>query len=471
VRLELDLGPEPDPTLSVGELHSAVRLLLTPRFNRRVWVRGEVRDLNDHKRSGHLYFSLCDPGKGRRGRDATLRAACWSTNWATVRRTLNRAGVALAEGNEVRVGGRVELNDTGQITLIVDMVDVDALVGRLARARAELCNALREEGLWDANRVLPISPLPLRIGVVGAPGTEGFADFRGVLADSGFGFVVTVAPAVVQGPQAEASLAAAFRALRVAHERGAELDVVVAIRGGGSQADLAAFDSERVARALATTPVPVWVGVGHTGDRTVADELAHRYFATPTALAHGLVTEVRNAADQLGDRARRLTRAAHTRLTGAGDAIAGRERRISTGARGAVRAERRRAAHEALRVEQAARTTIARADTALEARQLRLSPDRLHDALARQGNAVSSRLDEVQARVRAALRLAGSELARRQATLEAADPARILRRGFTLTRDAGGDILRDPSSLSDGDVLVTQFFAGSARSRIVEDPA
>ena len=62
------------------------------------------------------------------------------------------------------------------------------------------------------------------------------------------------------------------------------LDVVVAIRGGGSQADLAAFDSERVARALATTPVPVWVGVGHTGDRTVADELAHRYFATPTAL-------------------------------------------------------------------------------------------------------------------------------------------------------------------------------------------
>src|SRR5581483_4805803 len=116
-----------------------------------------------------------------------LRAICWSNTWPGVRRTLHRAGVTLSEGNEVRVGGRVELNDSGQINLIVD---TDALVGRLARARAELCTVLREEGLWDANRVLPLSPLPLRIAVVGAPATQGFADFHGVLAASGFGFRV-----------------------------------------------------------------------------------------------------------------------------------------------------------------------------------------------------------------------------------------------------------------------------------------
>jgi exodeoxyribonuclease VII large subunit len=469
VRLDLDLEPEPDPTLSVAELHAAVRRIMAPRFNRRIWVRGEVRDLNDHTRSGHLFFSLCDPGMGRRGRDATLRAACWSTTWAGVRRTLQRAGVVLAEGNEVRVGGRVELNDSGQVTLIVEVVDVDALVGRLARERAELCSALREDGLWDANRALPLSPLPLRVGVVGAPGTEGFADFRGVLAASRFGFAVTIAPAVVQGPQAAVSIAAAFRALRLAHERGAELDVVVVIRGGGSQADLAAFDSERVARAIAATPVPVWVGVGHTGDRTVADELAHRSFATPTALAHGLVAEVRDATEQLGDRARRLTRAARSRLTGATDAVARREHRIGAGARGAVRSERRRVVHEALRVEHAARTTIERAGTALASRRERLAPDRIRDTFTRESDGVSSRLDEVQTRARAALRLATSELSRRHAKLEAADPARILRRGFTLTRDPSGAILRDPLRLREGDELVTQFSEGSARSRVVEE--
>ncbi len=468
MRLPLDIDQEPDPTLSVGELHAAVRRIMLPRFNRRVWVRGEVRDLNDRVRSGHLFFSLCDPGKGRRGRDATLRAVCWSSTWAGVRRSLHRAGVTLAEGNEVRVGGRVELNDTGQINLVVETVDVDALVGRLARARAELCGALRDEGLWDANRALPLSRLPLRIGVVGAPDTQGFADFHGVLAASGYAFTITVAPAAVQGPQAAVSLASAFRALRLAHERGAQLDVVVAIRGGGSQADLSAFDSERVARAIATTPVPVWVGVGHTGDRTVADELAHRYFSTPTALAHGLVTEVRTAAHELGDRARRVTLAAQSRLAGAVDAVDGRRHRIRTGARSAVRAEHRRVAHEALRVEQAARTTLARADTVLDGHRSRLSPGRLNERLARRSDAVSSRLEAVQARARAALRLAEAELAHRQAVLAASDPARILRRGFTLTRDDSGNILRDSSGLREGDELVTQFVDRAVRSRVVD---
>ncbi len=468
MRPGFDIGTEPDPTLSVAELNAAVRRLLAPRFNRRVWVRGEVRDLNDHTRSGHLFFSLCEPGQGRRGRDATLRAICWSNTWPGVRRTLHRAGVTLSEGNEVRVGGRVELNDSGQINLIVDTVDVDALVGRLARARAELCTALREEGLWDANRVLPLSPLPLRVGVVGAPATQGFADFHGVLAASGFGFRVRVAPAVVQGPQAATSLAAAFRALRLAHERGDELDVVVAIRGGGSQADLAAFDTERVARSIAAMPVPVWVGIGHTGDRTVADELAHRCFSTPTALAHGLVNEVDEAAVELRERARRLTRAAHTHLTRSAAMVATRDHRVVSGARSALRAEWARVAQKALRVEHGARTTIAHADATVDARRTRLSPDRVRDVLGRQRNAVSSRLDAVQTRARATLRLADSELGRRRAMLDAADPARILRRGFTVTRDAAGDIVRDPSLLHEGDELITDFFTGSTRSRVVE---
>jgi exodeoxyribonuclease VII large subunit len=471
VRLELDFGAEPDPTLSVGELHSAVRRLLAPRFNRRVWVRGDVRDLNDHARSGHLFFSLCEPGRGRRGRDATLRAVCWSSTWTGVRRTLHRAGVALAEGNEVRVGGRVELNDTGQVTLIVDVVDVDALVGRLARARAELCTALREEGLWDANRSLEMPPLPLRIGLVGAPGTQGYADFLGVLEQSRFGFAVTVAPALVQGPQAAVSISGAFRALRLAHERGAPVDVVVAIRGGGSQADLAPFDSERVARAIAAAPVPVWIGVGHTGDRTVADEIAHRCFATPTALAHGLVGQVRDAADLLAERARNTSRAGQARLVEAREALTHREHRVRTGARSAVRNERGRVASEALRIEHAARTTIVRAETALDTRRRHLRPERARDILVRQERVLATRLDQVQARSRAALRLAGSEIARRRAMLEAADPARILRRGFTLTRDADGRILRDPARLEDGDELVTQFADGSARSRVVKGPA
>jgi exodeoxyribonuclease VII large subunit len=471
VRLELDLGPEPgpEPTLTVGELHAAVRRILAPRFNRRVWVRGEVRDLNEHGRSGHLYFSLCDPGRGRRGRDATLRAACWSTTWTGVRRSLQRAGVALADGNEVRVGGRLELHDSAQLTFVVEVVDVDALVGRLARARAELCATLRDEGLWDRNRGLTLSPLPLRVGLVGAPGSQGYADFCGVLEASGFGFSVTVAPAVVQGPQAPASIASALRALRTSHERGAELDVLVAIRGGGSQGDLAPFDSETVARALAASPVPVWTGVGHTDDRSVADELAHRSFPTPTALAHALVTVVDEAATAVSERARRVTRAVHARLVAARSTVGGHERHLGRTARATVRAEHRRVVHESTRVEQAARGALARASAGVGTRRGALSPARVRAALGRADTLVAARALSMGHRSRAALKIAWSEIERRRAVLEGLDPERILELGYTLTRRDDGSLVRDASSLHEGDTLVTRFALGTARSRVVEE--
>ncbi|HZR15181.1 MAG TPA: exodeoxyribonuclease VII large subunit [Acidimicrobiia bacterium] len=441
--LELDLGPEPDPTLTVGEIHSAVRRLLAPRFGRRVWVRGTVRDLKENPRSGHLFLTLCDPGRGRRGRDATLRAVCWSTTWPRVRRRLQRAGVALTEGCEVRVAARVDVWDGGQLALTVEDVDVDALVGRLALARAELCTALRAEGLWDANRALELSPLPLHVGLVAAPGTQGEADFCGVLASSGFSFHVEVAAATVQGPQASVSIAGAVRALSTAHARGAALDVVVLVRGGGSQADLAAFDDERVARAVATCPVPVWAGIGHTDDRTVTDELAHRCFATPTAAAHGLVHEVRAAAAAVTDRAQRVTASVRDRLAAAGHGVHLHEERAHVAARRALRTEATRAAHEALRVEHAATSTLIRASARV-------------DAYA----------SEARARSVAALRVALAELDRRHAVLDGADPSRILRRGFSLTRRADGTLVRDAATLQPGDELVTRLSQGAVRSRV-----
>lgn len=467
--LELDFGPEPDPTLTVGELHAAVRRLLAPRFARRVWVRGTVRDLNENTRSGHLYLSLCDPGRGRRGRDATVKAACWSTTWTRVRRTLQRAGVALTEGCEIRVAGRIELFDEAQLMLVVEQVDVDALVGRLALARAELCATLKSEGLWDANRALELSPLPLHVGLVAAPGTQGEADFCGVLESSGFSFHVEVAAATVQGAQGAVSVAGALRALATAHARGAALDVVVVVRGGGSQGDLAAFDDERVARAVATCPVPVWAGIGHTDDRSVTDELAHRHFATPTAAAHGLVAEVRTAAAAVVERASRVSSATRTRLSSARHRVEAGGDRARSAARRAVRDERARTAHEAMRVEHAATTALVHASAQLGARTRPLEPARVHARLTRQAERLDAHAGEARTRATAVLRLARAEIDRRRATLDGADPSRILRRGFSLTRRPDGTLVRDASTVHAGDELVTRLARGEVRSTVDED--
>ncbi len=147
----------------------------------------------------------------------------------------------------------------------------------MAAERARLIKALVDEDLFDRQRRLPVPSLPLRVGLVASPGTEGYNDFLGGLAGSGLAFDVTVAPTAVQGKVAPARVAAAITDLQAE-----PLDVIVVVRGGGSKADLAAFDPEPVARAIATSDIPVWTGIGHTGDQSVADEVANRSFITPT---------------------------------------------------------------------------------------------------------------------------------------------------------------------------------------------
>ena len=160
---------------------------------------------------------------------------------------LAKNGVVLAEGMVVVLRGTIDLyRPKGEIGFILSELDVTALLGRLAAQRAQLLRKLEGEGLLRRNAALRVAEVPLRVGLVASPGTEGYQDFLGQLTGSGFGFQVAVVPVAVQGGDAPARVARAVRALNRT-----ECDVIVVVRGGGSKADLASFDSEVVARAIA----------------------------------------------------------------------------------------------------------------------------------------------------------------------------------------------------------------------------
>ena len=129
--------------------------------------------------------------------------------------------------------------------------------------------------------------MPLHVGVVTSPGSEAHRDFVGQLDRSGFAFQVYFEATLVQGAEAPDQIAAALTRLRLS-----PIDLAVVVRGGGARGDLAAFDSEPVASAIATAPFPVWTGIGHTGDRSVADEVAHRAMITPTQCGEAVVGRV-----------------------------------------------------------------------------------------------------------------------------------------------------------------------------------
>ncbi|HEX3796136.1 MAG TPA: exodeoxyribonuclease VII large subunit [Acidimicrobiales bacterium] len=434
--------------LSIGGLYDEVDAALNSAFPRRrqLWVRGEIQSFSDQAgKSGHCYLDLVDPddagGSTSRGRGApALKVKCWKGTWAPLRGSLSREGVTLAEGMVVVLRGTLDIyRPKGEIGFIVSELDVTALLGRLAIKRAELLRSLEAEGLLRRNATLAVPEVPLRIGLVASPGTEGYHDFLGQLTGSGFGFQVRVVPVTVQGNVAPRAIAAAVRQLCAS-----SCDVIAVIRGGGSKADLAAFDAEIVARAIATAPKPVWTGIGHTGDESVADIVANRICITPTECGHQLVLQVSSWwFEHVGSNAAALAARVPSLLEDAQSRDTQARGRLTRAARGQLRVHRERLGLRATTLGRRAPEGLMSRQSVLRAHAARLGPLSLGHA---------ARVDE---RVRSWRRL-----------LAAYDVDRQLERGYSLTYTSEGRLVRGADGVGVGGELVTRFSNGTVRSRV-----
>jgi len=283
-----DEGLSNETVHEVGEFYQLLTAQLESAFGRRHphWVRGEIAKVYE---KSHMYVDLVDAGStSSDSKRPVLNAHCWATQWAPLKRKLASEGVTLSPGVIVNFYGYVDVYaPQGKIGFTITQVDVQGLLGDVARRRQELIARLASEGLIDANKKVSISPVPLRVGLVASPGTEGYSDFTGQLLRSGYGFEIVLVKTAVQGEAAPQQIVAAVETL----DRDG-VDIICLVRGGGSKGDLAAFDDERVARAIAACSTAVFTGIGHTGDESVADLVAHTRAITPTKLGEEIAALV-----------------------------------------------------------------------------------------------------------------------------------------------------------------------------------
>jgi exodeoxyribonuclease VII large subunit len=282
-----------EPILEVGEYYNLLTTQLESAFGRRHprWVRGEVAKVYEKT---HLYVDVVDAGSSSSdSKRPVLNAHCWASQWNPLKKKLASDGVTLQPGMIVNFFGYVDVYaPQGRIGFTVTEIDVAGLLGDVARRRQELIARLASEGLLETNKRVPLSPVPLRVGLVASPQTEGYSDFTGQLLNSGFGFAIVLVKTAVQGEAAPEQI---VRALTTLDAHG--VDIICVVRGGGSKGDLICFDDERVARAIANCSTPVFTGIGHTGDESVADLVAHSRAITPTKLGEEIVTIVANWYD------------------------------------------------------------------------------------------------------------------------------------------------------------------------------
>jgi len=480
-----DVGVVPEPTFSVGELADAIGNAVRASFRDEVWVRGEIHDLS-RPASGHVYLTLVEARPD--GSRACLSVMLSAASKVSVNRSLTRAGgaVRMVDGTEVRIRGRLDwYSPRGQLQLRMTAIDPAYTLGQMELARADLLARLDAEGILGRNGTRLIPLVPLRIGLVTSSGTAAEADFVDELERSGLSFSVTAIDVRVQGPGAARSVAAAVGTLA---RRGC--DAIAVVRGGGARTDLAAFDDEAVARAIARSPVPVITGIGHEVDRAVADEVAHTAAKTPTACAQVLVERVlaylaqtdarwvaieRSASRDLAAHEARLhalgarvARSSRTVLAGASARVDGSAARARRAGAIALRRSQQRLGHDARQVSAAAGVVLVQAEHRLDR-----DAGRAAGAARAQIREARSVLDHAERRLVARAPRSLTEAARAldavTSRVRALDPQRALARGWSITRTVDGRVVRSPSDVSPGAALVTQTAGGEVRSTVDGD--
>lgn len=427
----------PTPTWTIAELHEALNGLLVHVFGDEVWVEGELCNMKRAANS-HVFFDLVDPGRDRDPSRPMLSVTLFATDRQAVNRHLVSEGgrVRMDDGVRVRIRGRLNVSPRSRLQLRMSWIDPAYTLGVMGADRDRVLAALAAEDLLGRNALVPMATVPLHVAIVTSIGSAAHADALDELVRSQLGFRVSVVDARTQGAQAERSIVAAL-----GHAASSSADVVLLVRGGGARTDLATFDSEAVARAIAASPVPVLTGVGHEVDRTVADEVAHTAHKTPTAAAAAVVTQVRRTAQLLDDAAAQLPSAARGRLVRSVAALDERAQRAGRAATHRLGSSRQAVDQLAHRV---ARATPRRLD--LPAAELDGLADRVGPAARRQLSQAVLHLDAAAGRARAH------------------DPALAAARGWSITRGPDGRVVRSVHDLAEGDELTTALVDGTLRS-------
>ena len=457
-------------TWLVHQLVAEARELVEAEFGD-VWVEGEISNLRPAS-SGHLYFTLKDA-------EAQLPVVLF-------RRPAMLLRFRPEDGLLVRVRGKVSVYEQrGQLQLVAETMEPVG-AGSLQLAFEQLRDRLKAEGLFDRERKRPLPAFPRSVAILTSPTGAVIRDFLSIVNRRHSGLNVILVPAAVQGEHAASEIESA-----IAEANASGLaDLIVLARGGGSLEDLAAFNSERVARAIAASELPVVSAIGHETDFTIADFVADLRAPTPSAAAE-LITEAQHRVEeQVAALGNRLVRAARFQLLQARQRlarapIAYAQQRIAT----TLHRLEQRLDDLGFRMESAIAERLrgSRRDVSdLAADVLRHDPrrelsaareslaafqSRLGYALERTLAAARSRAESIEARLYraaqvsiAARRAAYAEL---RGELAALSPLAVLNRGYALVQNEQGKIVRSVELLAPSQQLATRLADGSFTSQIL----
>ena len=409
------------PSFSVLQLGNFLKDGLNNLFPQDFWIEGQISNFRIVPKSGHAYFDLIDPVSEQGSQPmGKFSVALWNSQRSEIDRTLqNKSELILANDINVKILAHLDFRPPGgRLQLIMRDVDPQFTFGHLAQEKEKLLQILKIEGLTEKNKLHVIPSPALNVALITSVGSAAYADFCDELLNSNFSFNILARDTRMQG---EGSASDIEEGLQIVTSY--QPDVIAIIRGGGSTSDLLSFDSESLARAIANSSIPIFTGIGHEIDQSVADVVAHTSYKTPTACAVGLVETVNEFIEKILAIKTAIINLSHNKISLAQSHHSNLYSRTMT----------------------IAKTSLFNSNENLKGIKERISVI-VPNIIKRNENKLHGFEDQIRA----------------------LDPKRLLARGWSITRTQNGEIISSTNNLFKGDEIETIFEDGTVKSTINE---
>jgi len=428
--------------LTVSELNNFIRDVINSGFPKAVWVCGELQGYDRGKDKKHVFFELCEKDSVTHEITARIGLVIFAQAKPRIEAILKKAENAfeLKDDIEVKFLCKVDFYPGhGQVRLIVESIDPIYTLGKIAQDRQRLIAALRQKGILDKNKQLVLPELILNIGLVTSYDSAAYHDFVSEFKRSGYHFKIFLVNAIMQGKNTEGSVIKALQIL----EAGPPVDVIVITRGGGSIAELSAFDSEKIATTIAGLSIPVLSGIGHEINTTVTDLAAHTFAKTPTAIAKFIIDRLEDFITRVDERRERLVEALNRQLLAKRSHLKDHAFSLQTNTLALIKNH-----HQHL-------ATISDGLKKIPAVRIKTVKRSLID-----------QQEHLKKIIHLHLQNSRTKINNYQKLVQMADPLQTLKRGFSITRTTKGKVLRSVNDVKEDELISTQLADGILNSKV-----
>ncbi len=275
------------PVYTLSDISKSLQSIISKTYNQPYYIKAEIIKLNYYPRTGHCYPELAE--KEDEKIKAQMRAIIWSSQYKTINERFKKiTGDIIKEGITILCLASIEYSPQYGLALHIQDIEPTFTLGEMAKSKIAVIERLKKEGIFNANKKMQLPLIPKRIAIISIETSKGYSDFMITLLQNNWNykFDCQLFPAILQGEKAITTIT---EQLAVIRSRITEFDCVVIIRGGGGDVGLSCYDHYQLAREVATFPIPVLSGIGHSTNETVTEMVAYANKITPTEVAYFLI--------------------------------------------------------------------------------------------------------------------------------------------------------------------------------------